>query len=217
MSENWWKSIEFIKLCGRAGIVLNPEKFQFSQPVVDFAGFRITKSSVEPLPKYIDAIEGFPTPTNLTDNRSWFGLVNQVSHYAQLREMINPFREFLSPKVKFCWSPELESLFVESKQSIIKAIREGVKIFDVKRRTCLRTDWSKNGVGYLLSQKHCNCAGNTSHGCCPDGWKITLAGSRFLSPAEKNYAAVEGEALAVAWALEQTRFFTMVAMTLWLL
>ena len=94
MFENWWRSMEFIELCGRAGIVLNPEKFQFSQPVVDFAGFRITKSSVEPLPKYIDAIEGFPTPTNLTDIRSWFGLVNQVSHYAQLREMMNPFREF---------------------------------------------------------------------------------------------------------------------------
>ena len=84
MIENWWRSMEFIELCGCASIVLNPEKFQFSQPVVDFAGFRITKSSVEPLPKYIDAIEGFPTPTNLTDIRSWFGLVNQVSHYAQL-------------------------------------------------------------------------------------------------------------------------------------
>ena len=39
-------------------------------------------------------------------------------------------------------------------------------------------------------------------------WKITLAGSRFLSSAEKRYAPVEGEALAVAWGLEQTRYFT---------
>jgi len=45
-------------------------------------------------------------------------------------------------------------------------------------------------------------------GCCSDGWKITLAGSRFLSSAEQRYAPVEGEALAVAWGLEQTRFFT---------
>ena len=130
---------------------------------------------------------------------------------------MNPFREFLSPKVKFCWSPEFKSLFVESKQSIIKAIREGVKIFDVKRRTCLRTDCSKNGVGYLLSQKHCNCAGNTSHGCCPDGWKITLAGSRFLSPAEKNYAAVEGEALQLLGPSNKHASSLWVAITLWLL
>ena len=37
---------------------------------------------------------------------------------------------------------------------------------------------------------------------------MTLAGSRFLGPAEERYAAIEGEALAVAWGLEQTRYFT---------
>ena len=45
-------------------------------------------------------------------------------------------------------------------------------------------------------------------GCCQHGWRITLAGSRYLKPAETRYAAVEGEALAIAWSLEQTRFFT---------
>ena len=44
--------------------------------------------------------------------------------------------------------------------------------------------------------------------CCQDGWQIILAGSRFLSGAESRYAAIEGEALAVAWSLEQTKFFT---------
>ena len=72
----------------------------------------------------------------------------------------------------------------------------------------MRTDWSKKGIGYLLAQKHCHCV-DGSYGCCQDGWKITLAGSRFLSSTESNYAPIEGEALAVAWALEQTRFFTM--------
>ena len=30
-----------------------------------------------------------------------------------------------------------------------------------------------------------------------------------MTKAEKNYAPIEGEALAVCWALEQTKFFTM--------
>ena len=210
LEDHWWRAIEFIELCGRSGIVLNsePEKFQFAEPIVDFAGFRITNDNVEPLPKYLDAIRNFPTPTNITDIRSWFGLVNQVSHYAQLRDMMAPFRKFLSPKVKFDWSEELNTVFEESKLKIVEAIKEGVKIFDITKRTCLRTDWSKQGIGYFLAQKHCNCKGG-SFGCCQDGWQITLAGSRFLLPAEKNYAPVEGEALAVAWALEQTKFFTM--------
>ena len=209
LEEHWWRAINFIELCARAGIVLNPEKFQFSQSTVNFAGFRITKDSVEPLPKYLDAISGFPTPKSLTDIKSWFGLVNQVSHYAQLRDMLSPFRKFLSPKEEFIWTEELDSIFEETKVKIVEAIREGVKIFDINRHTCLRTDWSKKGIGFLLAQKHCNCSLSLSHGCCPDGWRITLAGSRFLSPAEKNYAPIEGEALAVAWALEQTRYFTM--------
>jgi hypothetical protein len=102
----------------------------------------------------------------------------------------------------------LDTIFEESKSKIIDAIKEGVKIFDISRRTCLRTDWSKKGIGYFLSQKHCKCI-DASYGCCPDGWKVTLAGSRFLSKEEKNYVPIEGEALAVVWALEQTLYFTM--------
>jgi len=36
---------------------------------------------------------------------------------------------------------------------------------------------------------------------------VVLAGSRFLSGAEQRYAPIEGEALAIAWDLEQTRTF----------
>ena len=45
-------------------------------------------------------------------------------------------------------------------------------------------------------------------GCCQTGWRIVLAGSRFLRPSESRYAAVEGESLAIVWALEQSRYFT---------
>ena len=59
----------------------------------------------------------------------------------------------------------------------------------------------------FLLQKHCSCTSQLPD-CCIDGWRITLAGSRFLSSAEQRYAPVEGEALAVAWSLEQTKYFT---------
>ena len=208
LNDHWWRVIDFVELCGKSGIVLNPEKLQFAEMTVDFAGFRIKEDSVEPLPKYLDAIRNFPTPANITDVRSWFGLVNQVAHYAQLRDMMEPFRRFLSPKVKFEWTDDLNATFEKSKSDIVEAIQAGVRIFDITKKTCLRTDWSKQGIGYFLAQKHCNCE-EGSYGCCQDGWQITLAGSRFLLPAEKNYAPIEGEALAVAWALEQTKFFTM--------
>ena len=187
---------------GQAGIVLNPDKFQFAEKSVDFAGFRVSDSTIEPLPKYLDAIKDFPSPTSTTDIRSWFGLVNQVSNYAQLRDSMAPFKPFLSPRCKFSWSPELESTFQASKEAIIEAIRQGVEIFDIQRRTV-----TFSFIGYFLLQQHCSCPSGVPD-CCPGGWRITLAGSRFLNSAEQRYAAIEGEALAMAWGLEQTRYFT---------
>ncbi|XP_068205185.1 uncharacterized protein [Palaemon carinicauda] len=39
------------------------------------------------------------------------------------------------------------------------------------------------------------------------GWRIALCSSQILTPAESGYAAVEGEALAVAWCLKKARLF----------
>ena len=122
LAEHWWRTIEFITLVVRAGVVLNPDKFQFAHRTVDVAGFRVSESVVEPLPKYLRAIREFPIPSNITDIRSWFGLVNQVSNYAQPRDMMAPFKPFLSPKRKFEWSDELFKAFTVSKSAIADAI-----------------------------------------------------------------------------------------------
>ena len=149
----------------------------------------------------------FLSPSSTTEIRSWFGLVNQVANYAQLCDTMEPFKPFLSPRCKFSWSPQLEEAFQLAKDAIIRAIREGVEIFDMHRRPCLRPDWSTRGIGYFLLQQHCSCSSGIPD-CCPGGWRIALAGSRFLTPAEQRYAAIEGEALTVAWGLEQTLYFT---------
>ncbi|KAK4305128.1 hypothetical protein Pmani_022960 [Petrolisthes manimaculis] len=208
LNEHWWRVIDYLELVGRNGVILNPAKFQFASKEAEFAGFQITKTGVKPLPKYLNAIATFPRPSNITDVRAWFGLVNQVSHYGRTTDMMAPFKPLLSPKVSFKWDSELEEAFQRSKKAIIDEIETGVEIFDPSKRTCLNPDWSRTGVGYWLRQKHCGCNSNIP-GCCADGWKITLAGSRFLRNAEKRYAPIEGEALAVAWALEDSRFFTM--------
>ena len=88
---------------------------------------------------------------------------------------------------------------IKSKKVSRSSIHNGVHVF--------AQTGQKRGIGYFLLQKHCSCPSGIPD-CCPGGWRITLAGSRFLSLAEGHYAAIEGEALAVAWGLEQTRYFT---------
>ena len=117
-----------------------------------------------------------------------------------------PFRALLKPEMPFVWTAELDTLFEESKSTIIDAIYHGVEIFDKDRPTCLATDWSKDGIGYWLFQKHCPCP-SAKPFCCKTGWKVTLVGSRFTSSAESRYAPIEGEALAVVDALDKARHF----------
>ena len=114
---------------------------------------------------------------------------------------------FLKKNACFEWTNKLDTAFETSKLKIVDAIKQGVEIFDKGRLTCLHTDWSQSGIGYYLTQKHCNCISDFPN-CCEDGWRITLAGSRPLKPAETRYAPVEGEALAVVWGLNQTKYFT---------
>ena len=116
LQTHWWRTIDFLIRVDQAGIVLNAEKFHFARRIVDFAGFRISDETIEPLPKYMDAIRDFTTPTSTTDIRSWFGLVNQVANYAQLRDIMAPFKPFLSPRCRFEWTPELERAFQASKE-----------------------------------------------------------------------------------------------------
>ena len=208
IESSFWQAIEWLDLCGRNGITLNPEKFVFAADTVTFAGFEITTDSVRPSPKYLDAIRNFPTPKNITDARSWFGLINQVSYAFASANHMSPFRTLLKSDTPFSWNSKLKELFEESKQIIVREIEEGVKIFDKNKPTCLATDWSKTGIGFWLFQKHCTCPGAKAF-CCRTGWRTTLVGSRFTHTNEANYAPIEGEALAVVDALEKARFFVL--------
>ena len=208
IEDAFHQATEWLDICARNGITLNPSKFRFAQDEVEFAGFEITRTEVKPCRKYLRAISEFPTPTGITDIRAWFGLVNQVAYAFSMASVMSPFRSLLKPSSPFTWSTDLLQAFDASKTEICTRIQEGVRIFDKNRLTCLATDWSKDGIGYWLFQKHCQCPSREIF-CCQEGWKVTLVGSRFTHPAESRYAPIEGEALAVADTLDKARHFVL--------
>ena len=71
-----------------------------------------------------------------------------------------------------------------------------LQFFDPSLQTTLMTDASRTGLGYILVQYDQN--GRT---------RLITCGSRFISPAEKNYAVVELECLAVEWAVSKCRLY----------
>ncbi|XP_072168844.1 uncharacterized protein [Diadema setosum] len=148
----FFQAVEWLDICGRNGITLNPKKFTFGADVMEFTGFEITPV--------------------------------------------------------FAHARTLQRAFDESKAAIASEIEEGVRIFDPSKPTCLATDWSKDGISFWLLQKHCSC-NDVEPFCCNSGWKIALVGSRFTHAAETRNAPVEGEALAVADALDKARDFVL--------
>jgi putative transposase len=135
LATHWWRIIDHLEMISKNGIILNGDKFQFCADKIEFAGFRVTNDGVLPLGKYLDSIRNFCRPENITDIRSYFGLVNQVAHYAKLKDMLLPFRVLLTPKTKFFWNEELEKAFEASKLEIVEAIKDRVKVFDLDRKT----------------------------------------------------------------------------------
>ena len=188
---------------------MNRDKFVFGKKEVEYLGFQLTENGVEPGEELIKSILNFPRPENISGIRSWFGLVEQVSWAFSKTEVMAPFRKLLSPKSEFVWSQELHDSFEKSKGEILEAVKHGVKTFDTNLPTVLSTDWSKEGIGFCLLQKTCSCSGPISPVCCRVGWRLTLCNSRFTRDAEKNYSPVEGECLAVCWALEKAKHFVL--------
>ena len=52
----FFQAAQWLDVCGRNGITLNPDKFTFAQDVVEFAGFEITCDTVRPCKRYFRAI-----------------------------------------------------------------------------------------------------------------------------------------------------------------
>ena len=210
VEESFWHLLNYIDLCGRNGVIFNPEKFAFAEDIVEFAGFDVTLDAIKPCLKMTKAISEFPVPTTLKQLRGWFGIVNQVAYAFAQSKVMHPFRELLQKNHKFYWDNTLNDLFAKSKADILCRVEDGVKMFDLLRKTCLATDWSKTGVGFFLLQRYCKCvADEKAPTCGPNHWKLVFAGSRFLKDPETRYSPIEGEALAVVFALEQTRMFVL--------
>jgi len=190
------KRIEnFFKRCKEAGIVLNHKKVQIGSEVV-FGGFKLNEEGYCLDPSLHDAIRKFPTPTNLTELRSFLGLINQTTSFTdKIAELASPLKELLKKKVDFVWTPEHQEAFEKARKELAEV--KNLAYFDHRRPTKLFTDASRlNGLGFVVKQLQ------EDH-----TWRTVQAGSRFLTSAETRYAMVELELLAIAWACKKAAPF----------
>lgn len=186
----------FMARCQERGISLNVKKLQLARKSVKFAGFIVSNEGYRPDPQLTSSLARFPTPRNITELRSFFGLVNQLTPFVDdVAELLLPLRPLLSTKNVFRWEEHHQLAFEAAKKALTSV--PTLAFFDPSRPTTLATDASRTkGIGFLLRQLQ------------PDGtWRVIQAGSRFISAAEANYAVIELEALAVAWGIKKCHLF----------
>ena len=181
--------------CRKHGITLAPKKFKFGMPSINFVGYTVSGDGVVPAADKLEAISGFPKPKDRTDLRSFMGLAQQLGGFhMRLTEVLQPLRPLLSDKRAFVWEAEHQQAFEEARR-VLSSVPV-MAHFDPDKPITLVTDASRiKGLGFALLQEE-------------DGHnRVVTCGSRSLTPAESNYAVVELELLAVAWACRQCRVY----------
>ena len=75
------------------------------------------------------------------------------------------------------WDKQLEALVTSAKDTIGRLAAEGLRFYDVSRPTAVLTDYSHQGIGFVILQQYCECVSPRSRRC------VALAGGSLCSVA----------------------------------
>ena len=178
-----------------ASLKLKPKKCNLTVQQVEYLGYVVSQDGLSTDPKKVDAVQKFPTPTDLKDLRSFLGLASYYRRFIpHFSAIASPLFALTRKDVNFDWSPDCQQAFDRLKRLLTTA--PVMTLPDFKREFLLETDASGLGLGAVLAQKQ------------DDGLVRPIAfASRTLLPHEKNYGSTEMEALAVVWAVKHYRHY----------
>ena len=170
---------------------LKREKCAFMLPKIDYLGRIISADGLQPSPSKIKAIQDAPAPRNVSQLRSFLGMVNYYGKFLhQLSTLLAPLYQLLQQKSRWHWGKEQQDAFTHVKQQLTSS--QLLVHFDPQEKLLLSCDASPYGIGAVLSH------------VMEDGSEKPIAyASRTLAPAEKKYAQIEKEGLAIIFGVKK--------------
>ncbi len=176
--------------CKTAGITISKKKFVIGSKI-KFAGHIISANGVEPDEEKVEAIRRFPAPTNVSELRSFLGMVNQLGHFIpDLAQMTSRLRMLLKKSVVWLWMDEHQQEFDKVKELLATELM--VHHFDPALETTVLTDASRlHGTGYALMQEG----------------RLIRCGSQALTATESRYSTIELELLGLVKAIQKCRYY----------
>ena len=177
-----------------AGLKFNPDKCKLFQNRIKFLGYEVSGNGVEPDSEKVDAILSWPIPTNLTELRSWIGLISYYRRWIQgFSSKAKPLFNLMKKGVSFCWSHEQQESFDALKLCLTSSPILGLPLDEGK--FVLDTDGSGFAVGAVLQQWQ-----------GPD-LKVIAYASKVLRGSELNYNTTQKELTGVIFGLKQFRHY----------
>ena len=179
----------------RKGVQLSPKKCSLGMKRIEFLGHVVSGDGVEPQWSKVEAISQLAPCRNVPEVRSFLGLATYyckfLPHFSHVKA---PLTQLTKKNVPWRWTAVEQSAFEEIKQLLVSATV--LRNPDWSRPFILHTDWSKLGVGAVLSQVD------------SDGVEYAVCyASRMNSAAEAVFSSYEGEVSAVVWAVQRMRYW----------
>ena len=135
-----------------AGVCLKQEKCSFMMSEVEYLGHRIFAKGLQPLPSKVRAIQEAPTPTEVSQLRSFIGLLGYYGRFLpDLATILSPLYELLQSSRKWGWEEPQRKAFQEAKNLLTQS--NVPTHYDPKKPLYLSCDASPYGVGAVLSHQ----------------------------------------------------------------
>ena len=170
----------------QAGFRANLRKCFFAEDKLDYLGYWITRTGIQPQPKKVEAIRRLNPPTNKRQLRRFLGMINYYRDMWRRRShILAPLTALQSNTVKWQWNTEEQSAFDEIKRIIQ---RETILAFpDFSKPFHIHTDSSCAQLGSVITQSD----------------KPIAFYSRKMNDAQKRYPTGEQELLSIVETLKE--------------
>lgn len=173
-----------------AGLVLKMEKCSFFQESVSYLGFVIDRNGIHKSPDKVDSILQSRVPTNVSELKSFLGMVNYYRNFIRnASSILQPLHNLLQKNVPWQWTEEHAEAVSVIKREL--ASDTTLAHFNPEAQLILTVDASPTGLGAILSQIENNVE------------KPIAFMSRSLNPAEKRYSQIQKEATAIIFGIKK--------------
>ena len=119
-NEEHLKNLESVlKRLQDAGLKANKEKCEFFRDRVQFCGHEIDKEGLHKTQEKIEVVVSAPRPENVSQLRSFLGLVNYYNRFLpNTSTVLHPLHQLLEQNSLWQWTEQCEQAFTEAKRMI---------------------------------------------------------------------------------------------------